>query len=518
MFGGNLGDIVLQHLQSLAPQREALYQAIQADHQQTFVYYVCPLSNLRRIAADGILSHAGAPTDRTDLSGQSVQARRARDLQLPGPKEVRLHQCVNFFWNPLNWTFRAFQHHGLLRAASSNNPDAGVVCLLELPLARLLAEPDCLWTLAPQNFAGGSYASYSPDAIRGERTWPDGSVIFDWPNIFGVAESNRELNRKRSAEFIVFRESDPVSANSAPIPFDWVNRIIAPPESIQSLTDDQVTFLTGTGKLVTRGEAPGGVPVFFPRDELLKAEQGFVHSLLLRKRSDSAILAKIRAALIATVKFEQAHPALTPTVDNFASSRLADGPHGTLHSARVMFWAAFLAQFLADAERDRMMPALIAAAAIHDLRRTSNEANDIVHGAASVDLNRGKIEAALGDPVLVRSCLEAVRLHCLPDDQCANPDFTWQILKDADALDRGRFDRPNSPAGCEKKFFRTEILRTGDPHLNIAWMAFYLPKMTRYTPTELTPCRNLELAVDEGVKAFVASRKGASVNATKSAS
>jgi hypothetical protein len=261
MFGGNLGSTLRQHLESLAPQRAALYAALHAEPSQIFVYYVCPLSNLRLIAASGILPHAAAPTTRTDLSGQSVQARRARDLQLPGPKTVRLHQCVNFFWNPLNWTFRAFQHHGLLRAASSDNPDAGIVCLLELSLERFTSDPACLWALAPQNFAGGSFATYSPDAFRGHRTWPDGTAIFDWSGIFGVSESNRELNRKRSAEFIVFRTSDPPTENSAPISFDWVNRIIVPPDSIQPLTADQTGFLAGVGKPVARFDASPRTPL-----------------------------------------------------------------------------------------------------------------------------------------------------------------------------------------------------------------------------------------------------------------
>lgn len=198
---------------------------------------------------------------------------------------------------------------------------------------------------------------------------------------------------------------------------------------------------------------------------------------------------------------------MSPVADNFVSVRLADGQHGTLHTTRVMFWCAFLAQFLPDVDCARSLRALLAAAAIHDLRRASNEAEDEIHGAESVAVNRGKIQTALHDPELVRSCLEAVRLHCLPDEQCANPEAVWQILKDADALDRGRFDRPGSPKGCQQKFFRTETLKTGDPYLNISWMAFHLPKMTRYTPTELTPCRHLALAINEGVKAFVGSQR-----------
>ena len=68
--------LLLETLKGLSEARAGLGATLMAAHDQLFVYYICPLSNLRGITTMGILPNAVAPKDRVDLSGQSVQAMR----------------------------------------------------------------------------------------------------------------------------------------------------------------------------------------------------------------------------------------------------------------------------------------------------------------------------------------------------------------------------------------------------------------------------------------------------------
>jgi hypothetical protein len=501
------GTALSEFMRDIRATRSALAGMLQADLDREFVYYVCPLTNLRQIVANGILPHASAPADRTDLSGQNVQALRDIAVLLTnGLGDLRhseVHKCVNFFWNPLNWTFWTFQRHGLLREAASGNPDEGVVCVLEIDLRRLVAAADCFWTLTPRNIAGSGFSNFTEDFFTNKKRWPNGSPVFDWDGIFSVAKNDgdRMLNRKRSAEFIVFRSGDARNDVSAEIPFEFVERILVPHESVRPLTEDQQTFLAETNKVITPLFRHGDVEMFAPREGLLWPEERFVKSLINRMKGDREVVDKLNAAIKSILEFEVAHPALTPTADKFLHQNVADGLHGTSHVVRVMFWAAFLAHHLPEKDREQIMPTVLAAAAIHDLCREA-DCEDELHGTASAERNRAVVDDALRDAEKSRSCLEAVRLHCVADDKCQNRHLVWQILKDADGLDRGRFRNPKDPKGCDPKFFRTETLRSGGPYHNISWMAHYLAHMTRYMPVDATPCDNLCRAIHDGVEAY----------------
>ena len=501
------GTALLEFLREIRSIRAPLAEILQADPDGEFVYYICPLANLRKIASVGILPHVSAPASRTDLSGQNVQALRDIDVLLTNDAgEIRnseVHECVNFFWNPLNWTFWTFQRHGLLREAASGNPDQGVVCILEIDLRRIINDPDCFWTLTPRNIAGSEFANFTSDFFTNRRQWPNGSLIFDWERIFSVAknESDRILNRIRSAEFIVFRNSGEQSSISAAIPFEFVERIIIPHSSARPITDEQEKFFTSTNKKIIALACQGDVEIFSTQNRLLWPEQRFVRSLINRMRSDKSVVDKLNAAMKSILQFEIAHPELTPTADKFLHERVADGLHGTSHTARVMFWAAFLAHHLPEEEQARILPAVLTAAAIHDLCREADHEDDL-HGTASADRSARVVDNVLQDADTVRLCLDAVRLHCIADDKCPNPELVWQILKDADGLERGRFRNPKDPKGCDPKFFRTEVLRAGGPYHNISWMAHYLAHMTRYMPVDQTPCDNLCRAIHDGVEAY----------------
>jgi hypothetical protein len=166
-----------------------------------------------------------------------------------------------------------------------------------------------------------------------------------------------------------------------------------------------------------------------------------------------------------------------------------------------MFWAAFLAHHLSESDRLRVLDALLAAAAIHDTQRKSDAADDLEHGSEAVNTFEVAIKAAIPNAGVAASCLAAVAAHCRPDPECANQDVIWSILKDADALDRGRFGWPDKEGGCLTNSLRQGVLKA-DEKKRIAWMAFNVAKMTAYLGTETTPCTNLGVAVRDGLNAY----------------
>ena len=478
---------LIETLNGMGPALAGLRAVFPPSSQEPAVYYICPLSNLRRIATSGILSNASAPRDRTDLSGQGVQARRDIPVNLTRWASCNAHQCINLFWNPCNWTSRAFQRNAMLCELRSNNPDEGVVCILELNLERVLLGNDCNWTIAPQNFAAGNFASFAQAFFTGESRWPDGTPKCDWNSILSVAPTNdRGLNRKRSAELLVHvGDGD----DSAPVPFAYVDQIFIPALDIRTLTADQTAFLDSIGKRITRLSAVNGTDVFLSQDELLKSDRGFVRSMALRRAVDANVLPKLNAAFNAIQQFETAHPELSPLRERFRTPAQAEGHHGAIHAARVMFWSAFLVQHMEEPLRQRFLPIVLAAAALHDTQRPG-DAEEELHGQAAADRYREALSNVLTDPNDLNSCLNALRDHSIPDDRCPQPDLASQVLKDADALDRGRFGRPGDENGCNPAYFRTTGLRENDADRNIAWMAYWAASSTRYAPFGNTPCHD----------------------------
>jgi len=152
-----------------------------------------------------------------------------------------------------------------------------------------------------------------------------------------------------------------------------------------------------------------------------------------------------------------------------------------------MFWCAFLVHHLDEAVLNELLPVVLAAAAVHDTYRESTQ-EDQTHGRAAAGAHQETIARVLTNPQSLASCLSAITHHCVPDQQCPMQDTALQVLKDADALDRGRFGAPDKPRGCDTKYFRTETLRLRDVRRNIAWMAFWAAQGTRHTLFGSTPC------------------------------
>lgn len=494
---------MLVFLQGLQSARAAMVAALGANPNRSCAYYLCPLSTLRIIAQQGILPRVSAPAARADVSGADVQSRREGSVGLQGWRERKLHECINLFWNPLNLTCRAFQRRALLVEQGSGNPDDGVICILEIELDPLVRDGTCYWTIAPGNFAQFPFASFSPKKYAGTERNKSGELYYDWPGIYSVDQSSQAqwANSKRSAEFIVWMASGLLPKASAPIPFQHVGRVLVPDNSVRALTAEQLAWFDGMGRPYSRLSITGAVRVFYPPVELLDSERRFLRNLQSRADVDPGVFDKLNATIATLRDFEARHPQLAPTHDKFKHDGAAHGHHGSAHACRVMFWAAFLAQHLPEAERVRVLDTVLAAAAIHDTRRSSNAGDDQVHGGKAAAAFDARVKAAIPDAGLAAACLAAVTAHCQPDEGCAQKDVIWRLLKDADALDRGRFGQPNEKGGCTTATLRDELLRV-DAKNNVAWMAYNVSKMTAHLNTEGTPCANLGTAVHDGLYAY----------------
>ena len=143
------------------------------------------------------------------------------------------------------------------------------------------------------------------------------------------------------------------------------------------------------------------------------------------------------------------------------------------------------------------------AALVHDLGRDGNS-EEGTHGLAAAARFAHMIRAHLAssDDDAAARVLNAVSRHCRDDDDCPmeQRDFVWFTLKDADALDRGRFDWPTRRGGCDRAFLRAGVLRR-DQQLSIPWVAFHLARMTKNMSWSETPCSDLFLRFFVGLRA-----------------
>ncbi len=124
--------------------------------------------------------------------------------------------------------------------------------------------------------------------------------------------------------------------------------------------------------------------------------------------------------------------------------------HGLYHSEKVMFWTYVLSRdsSLSDVEKKIVLDA----AKYHDIGRT-NDIDDTIHGKIAALKIGTIVDSPIYENPINRSLLSAIiELHSLDDkleEQIAqkyhlenNHSFPilWRILKDADALDRIRYD------------------------------------------------------------------------------
>ena len=127
--------------------------------------------------------------------------------------------------------------------------------------------------------------------------------------------------------------------------------------------------------------------------------------------------------------------------------------HGIAHTVRVM-WNAFAIASLDNKINEAMLTPVLYASLIHDLGKQSDTEGE-KHGERSAILYRDNIHHLFSDDDAT-TILEAIKYHSIDDSKCpeeVKSNVIWQILKDADALDRSRL--PGK--GCNPSFLRNTI-------------------------------------------------------------
>ena len=412
------------------------------------VYYAASYEALREIIRSGVVLplNASEKVSMTDLSSTGVQSRRNEIYLGDGTKThppKPTHHCLNFFLNPFNTTIDAMCRNQLVL---NGRPQA--IGVIEFPLGKIsdyLATRNGLWAFTRRNIAAGGRTSSICKEL--EQTYP-------WEGIFDVSDMGIS-SPERSAEFLLWihGRDDDISEG---LPIQIASRLLVSPNSRFS-TDFQLKIDGFTG--------------FREESKLLNAE------LYMGKFFRYALLTPLHALsnfenAVSLMPFE-----LAKTV--FANPDLSHSDlHGIPHITRVMFWTHFLSRpnalklLLPDSCSDADLAGdSMVAALIHDLCRFGNHENTDHGEKAATKFSNNVGSYCNGDKQRTQRILEAVTWHCRPDDDCpntANPVF--KILKDADALDRGRFGR--ACGGVD--FFGTECNDTRCKHVGCAFKTLRL--------------------------------------------
>jgi len=487
----SLGESLLQFLttDSLKQVRRNVYELLEASPDEVYVYYLTPLSNLSSIIADGGLKCREMTEETvTDLSSHNVQEKRNIFLKLArkisSKSEVierRLHECVNFFWNPLNDTFRAFQRNALVINPDEADEVYGIVCILEMKLSAFFQSNKIYWCTSRKNLAVDNFGTYKL------------YNTLDWDRIFSSPDE-QEFNQYRSAEFVAYYENPPQRISGV-IPAHFITRILIP------------VFQKGKVETAISSEQHllhplSNESIFRPKQELLNADKHFIIGVGNLQRLGLPI--ERFCDLINTFANFSQFLGYTLTSEWFKHEYIAYSVHGIGHVTRVMFWVQILS-YLVKANSLTGITAQYAAF-IHDLCR-ENQQEDHQHGVEAVRKFSNFLRQTQIPEHLMDSCINAVIYHCKDDNECINKDLIWQLLKDADALDRGRFGNPQGISsirkrsrGCNINFLRIDVL---SPPLKeqLAWSAYWLASMTRNTNWSEDSFKDIKQTIIYGLKA-----------------
>lgn len=176
------------------------------------------------------------------------------------------------------------------------------------------------------------------------------------------------------------------------------------------------------------------------------------------------------------IETSQLHITLTKSL---FKSHMINSYHGIGHTVRVM-WNAFLIASIDKTVSNSMLPSVLYASLIHDLGKNSDTEGEI-HGENSAILYKSKIEQLCSqeDAMFI---LEAVKYHSIDDSKTPSAvqrNKIWEILKDADALDRSRLPG----RGCNPAFLRNKLFSSKDGK-EILLIAKELPSLSCDCPWE----------------------------------
>jgi hypothetical protein len=388
---------------------------------------------------------------------------------------------VNLFWNPRNRTFEAFQRNALLGAAEAGDARVRTLCILEVDVESVLADETTYWSASQGNIAAGHQPTCELPSLVG----------YPWEEIFTAVPSAG--SRASAAELLLFLKAS-ARPHSAPVSAEHVKRVIVAEDARRHL--EQVRLPAGT-TLLQRSD------MFKSEGELLHAETKFLGNMADVARHDGHLVARLRAIAQTFRDLER----VCSKTDKGPSEcvRAARGWHGMGHAVRTMFWAVYLATCAVGLGHMQAQQAAALCALVHDRSRKST-GPDPGHGAAAADSHRVVFDA-LRDPRLRLSCENAVRFHDRDDAECLTTarDWLWEGLKDADALDRGRFGPPNTEGGCREDLLRMTWL--GDStegalvRRRLAWAGYYLARITESSQWGEPSCQRLLTDIRVGLRA-----------------
>ena len=129
--------------------------------------------------------------------------------------------------------------------------------------------------------------------------------------------------------------------------------------------------------------------------------------------------------------------------------------HGIAHTARVLLFSYLICSRVAELSEEEKIACYLAAI-IHDLGKT-NDREGSIHGKNSMNRYKDTISSIVPDEAIRNRILKAVQYHSIQDDECPDEirrDLIWKVLKDSDALDRGRF-----ASGCDVRYLRLPLFQ-----------------------------------------------------------
>jgi len=470
----------------LVEARKELYSILETPIDQPSVYFVVSIDNFKQILSSGeIKPRACVKNILKDYSSGTMQQRREGRVFLgygisnakPNvPTEI--HECCNFFWNPINTTLDAFCRNSIISGSLDHD-----VVILEINLSRVIENVPAdriTWASSKHNLAtwADNYHTSDPSKLF-NIDWP-------WKGIFSVNDIDRD-SRERKAELVCQIKGSRWGISLTGIPVTAISKCIVHNQS-------NVSTLGG---IIS---CPIVIKSFFKSIEvLLTKDAQFID--FFKKRLDEPD--KLIDEFDSYEKFMLEHR-LSLSASDFANPDIGlNFIHGIPHVSRVMFWsfvlaATFRGEAATDVETNEFYEDCLWAASLHDLCRSNND-EDENHGLIASEKYRLETERRCGgNKTRVKHILEAVTYHCRPDNEYNDKNnIVYKILKDADALDRGRFGVPCfgsdyngtgcfaancKHAGCAYKTLRLYSAEKEQLFREIAWAAYNLAQSTKFAP------------------------------------
>ena len=419
-----------------------------------------PLDNaIKALEAGGICCRNDLNNKYTDVSSNKIQHSREKELILNSsmdkePVQVNksIHNTINLLWNPNNNTLYRFHRNAHLKDQNEffNPLTYGKICVIEIDIIQLLKHEKVYWVTSDMNFARRE-ANYSNCSTEYSK--------YHWNKIFDY-QKTRDTNEYRSAELIIFIENlDEIYTN--PIHPKYINRILVP-EKDHSICIE----LLGKYQKELIGLPDYYQDLFTTKKRLLEPESKFIQSIIEMEKHIDKIDYKTYCKFIThlsnieKIKWHKSSSQIydVPIEDsNYIKPEMAYSFHGKMHTVRVMFWSMLL-WYLTSQDKDFLRP-LIYSAYIHDFGRIDNNPHDYNHGYRSFKKYYGYLKRSKISKNDINLIAQAVNYHSKTDEYCKDMNEIDMLLKDADALDRGRFGKPNSNSGCKINFLRTPIFK-----------------------------------------------------------